>query len=172
METLELLLTILIGILIAHFAINHEWKKPRPRGASTVPPTTTLNTESPITAQPTTEAFVTKVSKRPFVIRVSGIRPNDRDEFRVKSLVKDIAGFLESENDCVDKITVVPSCTDTDGLVALVDFRVLPGIFSSLKKGSSKVCEVPGQNGYYLHFDALFDGFTQMYSTETKPTVE
>ena len=172
METLELLLTILIGILIAHFALNHEWKKPRPRGASTVPPTTPPPTESPITAQPTTEAFATKVPKRPFVTRVGGIRPDDRDESRVKSLVKAIAKFPNSENYCIGKITVVPSCTDTDNLVALVDFKVLPGIFSSLKKGFSKVCEVPGQNDYYLDFDAVFVGFTQMYSTETKPTVE
>ena len=172
METLELLLTILIGILIANFVVNHEWKKPWPRGASTVPPTTPPPTESPITAEPTTEAFVTKVPKRPFVIRVSGIRPNDRDELRVKSLMKAITGLLDSENDCVGKITVVPSCTDTDNLVAIVDFKVLPEFFTSLKKGSSKGCEVPGQNDYYLDFDALFVGFTQMYSTETKPTVE
>ena len=172
METLELLLTILIGILIGNFVVNHEWKKPRPRGASTAPPTTPPATESPITAQPTTEAYVTKTPKRPFVVRVSGIRPNDHDEHRVKSLVKAIAGLSDSENGCVGQITVVPSCTDTDNLVAIVDFKVLPDIFSSLKKGFSKVCEVPGQNDYYLDFDAVFVGFTQMYSTETKPTVE
>ena len=173
METLELLLALLIGILIANFVVNQR-KKPRPRGASIVPPTTPPPTESPITAQPTTEAFVTKVprSKRPIVIRVSGIRRDDRDEFRVKSLVKAIAGLTDSENDCVGKITVVPSCTDTNKFVALIDFKVLPEIFSSLKKGSSKVFEIPGQNGYYLRFDALFDGFTQMYSTERKPTAE
>ena len=172
METLELLLTILIDILIAHFALNRGWKEPRSCDASTVPPTTPPLTESPITAQPTTEAFVTKIPKRPFVIRVSGIQPDDRDEVRVKSLVKAIAGLSDSEKDCVGKITVVPSCTDTDNLVAVVDFKVLPEFFSSLKKEFSMVCEVPGQDGYYLDFNALFAGLTQMYSTETKPTAE
>ena len=172
METLELLLTILVGTVIAYFAVNHEWEKPRPRRASAVPPTTPTPTDLPRTAQPTAEAFATKLPKRPFVIRVGGIRPDDLDESRVKSLVEAISKLPNNENDCIGKVTVVPSCTDTDNLVALVDFKVLPGIFSSLKKGSSKVCEVPGENGYYLHFDALFDGFTQMYSTETRPTVE
>ena len=106
------------------------------------------------------------------MVRVSGIRPNDGDELRVKFLVKAIAGLSDSENDCVGEITVVPSCTDTGRLVALVDFKVLPEIFLSLKKGPSKVYKIPEQNGYYLRFDALFDGFTQMYSTERKPTVE
>ena len=172
METLELLLTILICILTAHVAVNHEWKKPRPRDASPIPPTTPPPTESPITAQNTTEAFAADVPKRPFVIRVGGIRPDDREEARVKSLVKAIAKLPNTENDCIGKITVVPSCTDTNRFVALIDFKVLPEIFSSLKKGSSKVFEIPGQNGYYLRFDALFDGFTQMYSTERKATVE
>ena len=103
METLELLLTILIGILIGNFVVNHEWKKPRHRGASTVPPTTPPPTDSPITAQHTTEAFVTKVPKSLFVISVSGLRPKDRDVLRVKSLVKAIAGLRDSENDCVGK---------------------------------------------------------------------
>ena len=49
MEIMELLLTILIGVLIAHFVVKHEGKKPRTRGASAVPPTTILDTESPIT---------------------------------------------------------------------------------------------------------------------------
>ena len=106
------------------------------------------------------------------MIRVSGIRPKDGDELRVKSLVKAVTGLSDSENDCVGKITVAPSCMDTDNLVAIVDFKVLPEFLSSLKKGSSQVCEVPGQNGYYLDFDALFVGFTQMYPTETTPTVE
>ena len=172
METSVLLLTILIGILIANFVVNPEWKKPRPRGVSTLPPTTPPTTEPPITAQPTTEAFVTNVPKRPLVIRVSGIRPSDRDELGVKSLVKAIAGLTDSEHDCFGKITVVPPCTDTEKLVALIDFKLVPEIFSSLKKGSSKTCEIPGHNGYHLRFDTLFDGFTQMYSTEKKPTVE
>ena len=113
-----------------------------------------------------------KVPKKPFVVRVSNIRPDDGDVSRVKSLVKTIAKLSNSEIDCVGEITVVPSCTGTDNLVALIDFKELPDFYSSLKNEPLKVCEVPGQNGYYLDFDARFLGFTQMYSPATKPTVE
>ena len=119
----------------------------RPCGASTVLRTTPPPTESPIT-QLTTEGYVTKAPKRPFVIRVRGVRQNDRDELRVKSLVGDIAGLSDSGNNCVGKITVVPSCSDIKNLLAIVDFKVLTGFFSSLKEEFSKVCELPAQNGY------------------------
>ena len=169
-NTLKLPLTILIGILIAHFAVNYEYKKPRSRGVSTVPPTTPPPTESPTTVRSTTETFVTKELKRPFVVMACGIRPNDRDELRVKSLVKAMAGLSNSENDCVGSISVEPSCTHTDRLVALVDLKVLS--VSSLRKECSKVCEVPGQKGYYLHFDALFDDFTQIYFMKRNSTLD
>ena len=108
------------------------------------------------------------------MVRVSNIRPEDGDASRVKSLVKTIAKLSNSEMDCVGNITVVPSCTDANNLVALIDFKELPDFFSSLKNEplNLKVCEVPEQSGYYLDFDARFLGFTQMYSPATKPTVE
>ena len=106
------------------------------------------------------------------MVRVSNIRPNDGDASRVKSLVKTIAKLSNSEIDCVGDITVVPSCTDPNNLVALIDFKELPDFFSSLKNEPLKVCEVPEQNSYYLDFDARFLGFTQMYSPATRPTVE
>ncbi|KFY14076.1 hypothetical protein V491_06163 [Pseudogymnoascus sp. VKM F-3775] len=170
METSELLLTILSGILIAYIVLNHRWKKPQPRDVSTVPTITPPTTESPISAASITEAAV---PKKPFVVRVSGIPPGDGDASQVKSWVKaTIAKLSNNESHCVSDIIVVPSCTDTNNLVALVDFKVLPDFLSSLKKVSRIVRKVPGRDGYYLDFDAKFDGFTQMYSTIKKPTAD
>ncbi|OBT38534.1 hypothetical protein VE00_11057 [Pseudogymnoascus sp. WSF 3629] len=167
METSVLLLTILSGILIACFVVYHGRNEPRPRGVPTVPTTT------PVTAASTTETPVTAVPNKPFVVRVSGIPLGDGDASWVRSWVKDtIAKFSNNESDCISDITVVPSCTDTDNLVALVDFKVLPDFLSSLKKGHRVVRNVLGQDGYCLDFDAKFDGFTQMYSTTTKPTAD
>lgn len=168
METSVLLLTIFSSILIACFVVYHGRNEPRPRGVPRVP-----RTRTPVTAASTTETPVTAVPNKPFVVRVSGIPLGDGDASWVRSWVKDTIGkFSNNESDCISDITVVPSCTDTDNLVALVDFKVLPDFLSSLKKGHRVVRNVLGQDGYCLDFDAKFDGFTQMYSTTTKPTAE
>ena len=141
-------------------------------GVPAVTRTTPPSKESLTAARSMTEASLTTAPKKPFVVRVSGIHPGDYDTSKVKSLVKTIAKLSNSESDCVGDITVVPSCADSNNLVALIDFKMLPDFFSSLKEGSPKVCKVPGRNGYFLAFDARFLGFTQMYSPATKPTVE
>ena len=108
--------------------------------------------------------------KKPFVVRVSGIPP---DASQAEACVRaTVATLSHNGSDCISNITIVPSCTDTDNLVAIVDFKMLPDFLSSLKEGSSRSFQVPGKTAYFLHFDAEFLGFTQMYSTEAEPTAE
>lgn len=150
METSVLLLTILCGIFIAWVVTNHERNKPLPRRVFTVP--------------------TTAAPRKPFVVRVSGIPSSDTSQ--AEACIKTtIATFSNDGSDCVSDINIVPSCTDTDNLVAIVDFKMLPDFLFSLKEGSPRSCQVPGRDRY-LHFDAEFFGFTQMYSPEAKPTAE
>jgi len=108
--------------------------------------------------------------KKPFVVRVSGIPP---DASQAEACVKaTVATLSNNRSDCISDITIVPSCTDTDNLVAIVGFKLLPDLLSSLKEGSLESIPVPGKTSYLLHFDAEFLGFTQMYPTEAKPTAE
>lgn len=161
METSELLLTIFCGILIAWVVTNHGRKKVQPGRMSTAP------SKGPAIAAPPTE-----IPTKPFVVRISGIPP-DGDESQVKSLLKTmIAKLSKDESDCINDITVVPSCIEAETLVAIVDFKVLPGFLSSLKECSSRSFRVPGKDHDFLHFDADFSSFTQMYPTEGKPIAE
>lgn len=162
METSELLLTILCGFLIAYITANYQWNKAQPRRVSAVS----------ITTGSTTVASVITAPKKPFVVRISGIPLND--ESQSKSWIKTtITELSNNGSNYIKDITIVRSCTDTDNLVALVDFEVPPDFLSSLKSVSRKVLKAQGQDGSYnLEFSAEFLGFTQMYSLATKPTAE
>lgn len=133
-----------------------------------------MSTE-PTTALLPTEASATAALKKPFVVCVSGIPPlpDDGDAIRVRAWVEStIARLSNDKSDFISDMTIVPSCTAIDSFVALVDFKLLPEFFSFLKKGTSRVCKVPDQDGCYLEFSPGFVGFTQMYSTASKPTAE
>lgn len=198
---LTILVGFVLAYSIAYIIVNHEWKKAQqrevparrsalsPQAESSIPSQLTAtvhseesavtsqftiaspSTQTIIPTQPITEESVTIVPERPFVVRMSGIRPVDRDESKVRSLLKTIWNLSDGENECVGNITVVPSCSNTDRFVAIVDFKVRPNYFSFLREGHGSR-EVPEQNNYYLDFDAVFLGLTQMYSTRIKPIIE
>jgi hypothetical protein len=175
MQTSELLLTILCGFLIVCIVAYQSWNRPQPR------PVSTASTKAPSTAAPPIDASATASStmkvpatsepRKPFVVRVSGIAPGDASPAEA-SVRTAIASLSNDGSDCISDITIVPSCTDTETNVALVDFKELPGSLSSLKKGLSESRQVSGTDRSYIHFDAEFLGFTQMYSTKNKPTHE
>ena len=163
MDTLELLLTILCGILITWIIVKQKpllWRMLSTRDEAAVGSAHTIvSTKTPTTTS----------AKKPFVVRVRGIQAKDASQ--AETLVRDTIGRLADEKDCIGDITIVPSCTDTDMLVALVDFKFLPDFFSSLKS-SKEPFQVLVEDSYYLAFDAKFLGFTQTYPTEAKPTAE
>lgn len=110
-------------------------------------------------------------TKKPFVVRVSGIPPCDASQAE-SSLRTAIASRSKIGGDCISDITIVPSCIDTDNLVAIVDFSVLPDSLPSLRKELLDSSQLSGADRSDIHFDAEFFGLTQMYSTRSRPTHE
>jgi hypothetical protein len=119
-----------------------------------------------ITADQTSTAHQAK----PFVVRVSGIQCSNA--LQAETFVKTTIERLSVDGrDCISNITIIPSCTNDDTLVALVDFSKLPDALSSLKSGRQKSHTVRMAESY-LTFEVEFLGFTQMYPTKTNPNAE
>ncbi|RDW65601.1 hypothetical protein BP5796_10293 [Coleophoma crateriformis] len=112
-------------------------------------------------------------NSKPLVVRVRGIPTTEPEYARkiVQSIVSEHK--REERGDKEPAINIVPSCTDDDTSVALVEFQTLPSFLSQLKTSpqEQQVQVEVGAVYYYLTFDLHFFGFTQLYPT-TDPVAD
>ncbi|RDW59908.1 hypothetical protein BP6252_12995 [Coleophoma cylindrospora] len=119
------------------------------------------------------DGWISDSNTKPLVVRVRGIPTTETECAReiVGSII-----FEHTRDERGDKeptINIVPSCTDDDTSIALVEFQPLPRFLSQLKTASQEQqmqVEV-GKVNHYLIFDLHFFGFTQLYPT-TDPVAD
>lgn len=103
-------------------------------------------------------------TKKPFVVRVTGIEIGDR--LRAEQIVQ--AALVEEKKGCGKglKISIVPSCDNPDTCEALVDFDAgVPQSLSGLQSEPLESILLPQAGSDNLTFDCHFHGFTQLYPT-------
>ena len=158
MDNLNLLLSLLSGILIAWILVTNKQNQAQPHRALPASASRAPTTASTTVATPT-KALMTK----PTVVRVSGIRAGDI--LQAKIFVRTTIVERSGDKNCITDITIVPSCIDTETFVALVDFKILPDFLSSLNENRRQSHLVRVTDSYDLIFDVHFLGLTQTHFT-------
>ena len=177
MEIAILILTILCILLAAQVVVDRSSRKGQPRVTSTAEvssptPTASAGLPTASTTIPATHSAATATATKPVVVRVSNIRTDDFSSANevVRTAIKGkLSADEENAISCVD---IVPSCTDPDTLVAIVDFRALPRFLKCLKNGSQDSYQLPASQCYNLILSLSFLDFTQMYDTDGEPDKE
>ena len=120
---------------------------------------------------------------KPFIARTSECYYSDQQQAEtvVRSLIQGHLGYEESGS---FEVTIVPSCGDHGGHIAIVDFNEQPKCLSSLKptleKSPQGTIHNPsvfldakdGDKRHSLAFDSDFLGLTQLYPTADIPSAE